>query len=144
MNAYKLLGCVLAAGRGGGWKKLALALMLACLLAPASSRAQNAYITNWGFGTVSGTVSVIDTKTDTVMAGCGRTAMTADEFRSQQTGSVETIEVARPMRNVAATFRDRAPAYIQDVQTTNINGPAYRRVMTRLCLPKITSGIRPY
>src|SRR5229473_3226226 len=45
-------------------KKLALALMLACLLAPASTRAQNAYITNQS----SSTVSVIDTATDTVIA----------------------------------------------------------------------------
>jgi YVTN family beta-propeller protein len=45
-------------------KKLALALMLACLFAPASTRAQNAYITNQG----SSTVSVIDTATDTIIA----------------------------------------------------------------------------
>jgi YVTN family beta-propeller protein len=45
-------------------KKLALALTLACLLGPASARAQNAYITNAS----SNTVSVIDTATDTVIA----------------------------------------------------------------------------
>src|SRR5215831_4067975 len=45
-------------------KKLALALTLACLLGPASTRAQNAYITNQS----SITVSVIDTATDTVIA----------------------------------------------------------------------------
>jgi YVTN family beta-propeller protein len=45
-------------------KKLALALTLACLLAPAPTRAQNAYITNFN----SNTVSVIDTTTDTVRA----------------------------------------------------------------------------
>jgi YVTN family beta-propeller protein len=45
-------------------KKLALALTLACLLAPASTRAQNAYITNQFVNTVS----VIDTTTDTVIA----------------------------------------------------------------------------
>src|SRR5215471_14989346 len=45
-------------------KKLALALSLACLLAPASTRAQNAYITNLG----SNTVSVIDTATNIVIA----------------------------------------------------------------------------
>jgi len=45
-------------------KKLALALTLACLLGPASTRAQNAYITNQS----SNTVSVIDTATDTVIA----------------------------------------------------------------------------
>ena len=45
-------------------KKLALALTLACLLGPASTHAQNAYITNLG----SFTVSVIDTATDMVIA----------------------------------------------------------------------------
>ncbi len=45
-------------------KKLALALTLACLLAPASTRAQNAYITNQR----SNTVSVIDTATNMVSA----------------------------------------------------------------------------
>src|SRR5260370_42636550 len=45
-------------------KKLALALTLACLLGPASARAQNAYITNQ----VSNTVSVIDTAIDMVIA----------------------------------------------------------------------------
>jgi|SRR5712671_4242095 len=45
-------------------KKLALALTLACLLGPASTRAQNAYITNWN----SNTVSVIDTATNAVSA----------------------------------------------------------------------------
>src|SRR5260221_8192973 len=45
-------------------KKLALALTLACLLAPASTRAQNAYITNQR----SNTVSVVDTATNMVSA----------------------------------------------------------------------------
>src|SRR5258706_10918123 len=45
-------------------KRLALALTLACLLAPASTRAQNAYITNQS----SSTVSVIDTATNSVIA----------------------------------------------------------------------------
>src|SRR5215470_13460234 len=45
-------------------KKLALALTVACLLAPASTRAQTAYITNQN----SNTVSVIDTATNTVSA----------------------------------------------------------------------------
>ena len=45
-------------------KNLALALTLACLLAPASTSAQNAYITNLG----SNTVAVIDTATNTVVA----------------------------------------------------------------------------
>jgi YVTN family beta-propeller protein len=46
-----------------GVNKLAFALSLACLFAPASARAQNAYITNGG----DNTVSVIDTATNTVV-----------------------------------------------------------------------------
>src|SRR5262252_3614707 len=45
-------------------KNLALALTLACVLAPASTHAQNAYITNLG----SNTVSVIDTASNSVSA----------------------------------------------------------------------------
>lgn len=65
------------------------------------------------------------------LADCGRFAMTADEFRVQQAGSFETIVVDRPLRDVAATFRDRAPACIQGIQTTSISGPAHRRLMTK-------------
>src|SRR5260370_39636792 len=51
--------------KGGSYvKKFALALALTCALVPASSRAQNAYITNVS----SNTVSVIDTVTNTVIA----------------------------------------------------------------------------
>src|SRR5215470_7040931 len=76
MNTYTLVRFVLAAETLSpvslAWgtmvseaaKKLALALMVACLLAPASSRAQNAYITNAS----SATVSVIDTTMDAVIA----------------------------------------------------------------------------
>ena len=44
-------------------KKLAFALSLACLFAPASARSQNAYITN----ALDNSVSVIDTTTNTVV-----------------------------------------------------------------------------
>src|SRR5262249_57232572 len=49
--------------KGCGIRKLAFAVSLACLFAPASARAQNAYITNSG----DNTVSVIDTATNTVV-----------------------------------------------------------------------------
>src|SRR5215831_18791652 len=49
--------------KGCGIRKLALALSLACLLAPASARAQKAYITN----SFDNTVSVIATATNTVV-----------------------------------------------------------------------------
>ena len=67
-----------------------------------------------------------------LLAGCGgRAAMTTDEFRAKQAGNVEIIVVDRPLRDVAATFRDRAPACIQDVQTTSFNGPPGRRLMSQ-------------
>jgi YVTN family beta-propeller protein len=49
--------------KGGGIKRLAFALSVACLFVPASVRAQNAYITNSG----DGTVSVIDTTANIVV-----------------------------------------------------------------------------
>ena len=49
--------------KGCGIRKLAFALSLACLFAPASAGAQNAYITN----SRDNTVSVIDTATNTVV-----------------------------------------------------------------------------
>jgi YVTN family beta-propeller protein len=49
--------------KGCGIKRLAFALSVACLFVPASARAQNAYITN----SRDGTVSVIDTATNTVV-----------------------------------------------------------------------------
>lgn len=67
-----------------------------------------------------------------LMAGCGgRPAMTTDEFRVKQAGTLDIIEVDRPLRDVAATFRDRAPACIQDVQTTSFNGPPGQRLMSQ-------------
>jgi hypothetical protein len=67
-----------------------------------------------------------------MLAGCGgRAAMMPDEFRAREAGNVETIELDRPLREVAASFRDRAPACIQDVQTTSITGPA-NRMLTSL------------
>ncbi len=67
-----------------------------------------------------------------MLAGCGgRTAMTTDEFRQQHAGDVQTIVVDRPLRDVAATFRDRAPACIQDVQTTSVNGPPGRMLASQ-------------
>src|SRR5215475_59642 len=64
MNTYKSARRVLAAGRADVRKKLALTVTLAALLTPASTQAQNAYVTNLS----SGTVSAIDTATDAVIA----------------------------------------------------------------------------
>jgi YVTN family beta-propeller protein len=53
--------------KGCGIKRLAFAVSLACLFAPASAHAQNAYITVPGFVTPGNTVSVIDTTANTVV-----------------------------------------------------------------------------
>jgi YVTN family beta-propeller protein len=53
--------------KGCGIRKLAFALSLACLFAPASAPAQNAYITNRNQNASNGTVTVIDTATNTVV-----------------------------------------------------------------------------
>ena len=46
--------------------------------------------------------------------------MTTDEFRAQSArlGNIENIEVNRPLRDVATTFRERASACLQDLRTT--------------------------
>ena len=81
-------------------KKLALVLILASVLAPAPTRAQNAYITNDG----SNTVSVIDTTTNTVSAtipvgvGAFGVAVTPDSTKvyvtNQNSSTVSVIDAA--------------------------------------------------
>jgi YVTN family beta-propeller protein len=86
--------------KGCGIKKLAFALSLACLFAPASARAQNAYITNFG----DNTVSVIDTATNTVVGSpipVGRgpfgVAVTPDGSKVYVTNfSLNTVSVIAP------------------------------------------------
>lgn len=54
-------------------------------------------------------------------------ALEPDGFRSQmaQLGRVETTEVDRPLKQVAATFRERAPACLK-VSTRSQSGPGMR------------------
>ena len=67
-----------------------------------------------------------------LLAGCSG-PMTAESFREQAAGhgSVENLEVNRPLRDVAATFRERASACLQDLRTTTISGPVTRTTMTK-------------
>lgn len=59
------------------------------------------------------------------LTGCGTPAVTTDELRAQASasGNIENIEVNRPLREVAATLRERAGACLQDVVTTTMGGP---------------------
>ena len=68
-----------------------------------------------------------------MLAGCASLPKTPEEYRSQAIsgGDVENIEVNRPFREVAATFRDRASTCLQDLVTTTITGPVSRRMMTK-------------
>jgi DNA-binding beta-propeller fold protein YncE len=60
----------------------AITATLACLVAPAAARAQNAYITNTGSGChTNGTVSVIDTATNTPSASRSRSASSLSAWR---------------------------------------------------------------
>jgi len=60
-----------------------------------------------------------------VLTGCGPVAMTTDEFRAQAlaSGNIENIEVNRSLREVAATFRERASVCLKDIVTTTTGGP---------------------
>jgi hypothetical protein len=66
-----------------------------------------------------------------LLGGCVNFTLDAEEFRRQMTGigSVERLDVNRPLRDVAATFRERAPACLS-VTTTHYSGPGGRYTMT--------------
>jgi hypothetical protein len=68
------------------------------------------------------------------LSGCASGAMTTDEFHAQTSGlgNVENIEVNRPLRDVAATFRERASACLQEVRTTTVSGPTTRMSMRKM------------
>src|SRR5215469_16075391 len=68
-----------------------------------------------------------------LLCGCWSAPMTPDAFREEAAGigSVENLEVNRPLRDVAATFRERASACLQDLQTVTISGPVTRTLMRK-------------
>src|SRR5215469_8683531 len=68
-----------------------------------------------------------------LLCGCWSAPMTPDAFREEAAGigSVENFEVSRPLRDVAATFRERASACLQDLQTVSVSGPVSRTTMTK-------------
>ena len=67
-----------------------------------------------------------------LLAGCGGATVDPEEFRRQMAsspfGSVERLDINRPLREVAATFRERAPACLK-VTTKHYGGPAVRYTM---------------
>jgi len=67
------------------------------------------------------------------LSDCTEFPRSAEAYRQQATaaGSVETFEASRPLRDVAATFRDRASSCLQDLVTTTVSGPTHRLMMTK-------------
>ena len=66
-----------------------------------------------------------------LLGGCVGFTLDSEEFRRSMTsiGSVEQLDVNRPLRDVAATFRERAPACL-NVTTTHYGGANVRYTMT--------------
>jgi len=63
-----------------------------------------------------------------LLVGCGGAALSPEDFRQQMAGSAERLDVDRPMRDVGATFRERAAACL-NVTTKRYGGPAVRYTM---------------
>lgn len=68
-----------------------------------------------------------------LLGGCGgMTTLDPEDFRRQMAssplGSVERLDVDRPLRDVAAAFRERAPACLKTT-TKTYGGPAVRYTM---------------
>jgi hypothetical protein len=65
------------------------------------------------------------------LAGCGHAPQSAEEFRKEAPGAFlmkkETMEVARPFRDVAETFRKKAPECLRvAVRTTSSTSTSYQ------------------
>src|SRR5262245_18134943 len=105
--------------RGGGIKKLAFALSMACLFAPASARAQHAYITN-----DRDNGSVIDTATNAV---------------------VSSMPVSGSLIGVAVTF-DGSKVYVTNSRsnTVSVIDTATNTVVSSITVgdPPCTTGCR--
>jgi len=67
------------------------------------------------------------------LSACTEIPKTAEGFREQaaSVGSVDNFEVNRPLRDVAASFRERASACLQDLQTISVSGPISRTMMRK-------------
>ena len=63
-----------------------------------------------------------------LLGGCGGASLTPENFRQQMAGSAEQLDVARPLRDVGASFRERASACL-NVTTKTYGGPAVRYTM---------------
>lgn len=70
-----------------------------------------------------------------LLSGCVTAPQTAEEFRRAVPGTfmakTETFEVSRPFRNVAATFRKKAPECLDvTVKTTSGTNMSYQVIVT--------------
>ena len=63
-----------------------------------------------------------------LLGGCGGASLTPENFRQQMAGSAEQLDVDRPLRDVGASFRERASACL-NVTTKTYGGPAVRYTM---------------
>jgi len=63
-----------------------------------------------------------------LLGGCGSVALSPEDFRRQMASSAERLDVDRPLRDVGATFRERAAACL-NVTTKKYGGPAVRYTM---------------
>jgi len=70
-----------------------------------------------------------------LLSGCVSQPQSAEEFRravpSALTAKTETFEVKRPFRDVAATFRKKAPECLQvEIKTTSQTRTSYQVIVT--------------
>ena len=83
-----------------------------------------------------------------LVTGCATHApQTADEFRKAAPGGflmkTETVEVARPFRDVAATFQKRAPECLEMiVETTSQTTTSYQHIVTAYKPTVLVTGER--
>jgi len=63
-----------------------------------------------------------------LLSGCGGASLSPEDFRQQVASGAERLDVNRPLRDLAATFRERAAACL-NVTAKTYGGPAVRYTM---------------
>lgn len=82
-----------------------------------------------------------------LLQACGGMPQTAEEFRKAVPGALmtktDTYEVNRPMRDVAATFRRKAPECLNvTVRTVSQTGTSYQNILTAYKPTVVVTGER--
>ena len=82
-----------------------------------------------------------------LVQGCGQMPQTAEEFRKAVPGAMmtktETYEVDRAMREVASTFRRKAPECLNlSVRTVSRTRTSYQNILTEYKATVVTTGTR--